>query len=64
MTKRKDTLHPDAPLMLNSHRRPRTRREFIAQSFAAGSGLVIASSLPDFFSNRADAPCRQISIRR
>lgn len=55
MAKRKDTLHPDAPLKLTSHSRPRTRREFIAQSFAAGSGLVIASSLAGLFSNRANA---------
>ncbi|HET8710345.1 MAG TPA: hypothetical protein VFM32_03145 [Spongiibacteraceae bacterium] len=55
MTKRKDPLHPDAPLKLNDHRRPRTRREFIAQSFAAGSGLVIASSLAGLFSSRANA---------
>lgn len=55
MTKRKDTLHPDAPLKLTSHSRPRTRREFIAQSFAAGSGLVIASSLAGLFSSRANA---------
>ncbi len=55
MTKRKDPLHPDAPLRLTSHSRPRTRREFIAQSFAAGSGLVIASSLAGLFSSRANA---------
>ncbi len=55
MTKRKDTLHPDAPLKLTSHSRPRTRREFISQSFMAGSGLVIASSLAGLFSHRANA---------
>jgi len=55
MTKRKEPLHPDAPLKLTDHSRPRTRREFIAQSFAAGSGLVIASSLAGLFSHRADA---------
>lgn len=55
MTKRKDTLHPDAPLKLTSHSRPRTRREFISQSFMAGSGLVIANSLGGLFSSRANA---------
>lgn len=55
MAKRKDTLHPDAPLLLTNHSRPRTRRELIAQSFAAGSGLVIASSLAGLFSSRANA---------
>jgi hypothetical protein len=53
MAKRKD-IHPDAPLLLTDHRRPRTRREFIAQGFTAGSGLVIASSLGGLFANRAE----------
>jgi hypothetical protein len=55
MTKRKNPLHPDAPLLLTNHRRPRTRREFLAQSFTTGSGLVIASSLAGLFSQRAGA---------
>lgn len=59
MPKRRDPLHPDAPLLLTNHRRPRTRREFIAQSFTAGSGLVIASSLAGLFSNRANAALSQ-----
>ena len=59
MTKRKDPLHPDAPLLLTNHRRPRTRREFLAQSFTTGSGLVIASSLAGLFSQRAGAALSQ-----
>lgn len=59
MAKRNDTLHPDAPLLLPEHRRPRTRREFIAQSFTAGSGLVIASSLSGLFPSRANAALSQ-----
>jgi hypothetical protein len=55
MSKRKPALHPDAPLLLSSHRRPRTRREFIAQSFSTGSGLVIANSLAGFFPSAAHA---------
>jgi hypothetical protein len=55
MAKRTKFLHPDAPLLLADHRRPRTRREFIAQSFAAGSGLVVASSLAGLFPNTAQA---------
>jgi hypothetical protein len=55
MPKRTPPLHPDAPLLLNNHRRPRTRREFIAQSFAAGSGLVIANSLMGLLPNNAYA---------
>lgn len=48
-------IHPDAPLLLNNHRRPRTRREFIAQSFALGTGTVIANSLLGLFPNSAYA---------
>lgn len=55
MAKRKNPLHPDAPLLLTNHRRPRTRREFIAQSFAAGSGLVVTSSLAGLLPNSAQA---------
>jgi hypothetical protein len=55
MAKRKNFLHPDAPLLLPDHRRPRTRREFIAQSFAAGSGLVVSNSLLGLLPNSAQA---------
>ena len=43
--KKQQPLHPDAPLKLNDHGRPKTRREFIAQGFAAGSATVIGSSM-------------------
>jgi len=55
MSKRILPIHPDAPLLLNNHPRPRTRREFLAQSFTAGSGLVIANSLMGLFPNTARA---------
>ncbi len=35
----------DAPLCHASHKRPRTRREFIAQGFLAGSGTLLSSTL-------------------
>lgn len=40
--------HPD-------HRRPRTRREFIAQGFRAGGAAVLGTSLFGLFGNRAHA---------
>lgn len=55
MAKRIPPLHPDAPLLLTDHRRPRTRRELIAQSFMAGSGFVIANSLSGLFPSSAHA---------
>ena len=45
MAKHKQPLHPDAPLLLNSHRRPVTRRELIAQGFKLGTGTVVGGSL-------------------
>lgn len=45
MAKYTAPLHPDAPLLLNSHRRPVTRRELISQGFKAGVGTVVGGSL-------------------
>ena len=36
MAKSRKPLHPDAPLRLNNHHRPVTRRELIAQGFMTG----------------------------
>ena len=38
-------LHPDAPLRPAHHRRPVTRRDFLAQGFLAGAGMVVMPSL-------------------
>ena len=51
MAKYKAPLHPDAPLLLNDHRRPISRRELIAQGFRAGAGTVIGGSLMSLFAN-------------
>ena len=51
MAKRRPPLHPDAPLLLNSHRRPVTRRELIAQGFKAGFGTVLGGSVFSLFAN-------------
>lgn len=45
MAKSRKPLHPDAPLRLNNHHRPVTRRELIAQGFKLGSGTLIGGSL-------------------
>jgi hypothetical protein len=52
-------IHPDAPLLLTNHRRPRTRRELLAQSFTLGGGTVLASSLGGLFPNSAYAALSQ-----
>ncbi|NND54346.1 MAG: general secretion pathway protein GspF [Gammaproteobacteria bacterium] len=44
-------LRPDQPLRINSHDRPRTRREFIAQGFMAGAGTVLGGSVLSLFAN-------------
>ena len=48
---RKRPLSPDEPLRLNNHRRPVTRREFIAQGFMAGAGTLIGGSIFSLFAN-------------
>ncbi|MET0355947.1 MAG: hypothetical protein ABW044_04160 [Cellvibrio sp.] len=53
MAKNKAPLHPDAPLLLNNHRRPVTRRELIAQGFKAGSATVIGGSMLGLFAPSA-----------
>jgi hypothetical protein len=45
MAKRRNFFLPDEPLRNPDHHRPRTRREFIAQGFAMGTGTVLAGSL-------------------
>ncbi len=54
MTK-KTTLHPDAPLLLNNHRRPVTRRELVSQGFRAGTATVLGGSIFSLFANPREA---------
>jgi len=44
MAKRKNTLHPDAPLRHANHKKPITRRDFLAQGFTRGLGLLAMGS--------------------
>src|SRR5688572_2854212 len=55
MAKYKAPLHPDAPLYLNNHRRPVSRRELIAQGFKLGTGTLVGGSLMSILTNPAMA---------
>jgi hypothetical protein len=43
--RRKNTHPADAPLRLQDHKRPVTRRDFLAQGFLTGAGMVMAPTL-------------------
>lgn len=45
MARNKTPLAPDAPLRHPDHKRPVTRRDFLAQSLMAGAGVVLAPAL-------------------
>lgn len=51
MSRKHKHLQPDEPLRLNAHGRPRTRREFIAQGFMAGTATAVGSSVLSLFAN-------------
>ncbi|WMS88511.1 hypothetical protein [Pleionea litopenaei] len=52
MSKRNNkTLHPDVPLYHTAHKRPVTRRDFLAQGMIAGSGTLLGTSLLGALSN-------------
>ena len=55
MARSRKALHPDAPLRLNSHARPRTRRDFLGQGFNAGIATVMASPLLGLLAGNAAA---------
>jgi len=55
MAKNKQPLHPDAPLLLNDHARPVTRRELISQGFKLGGASLLTGSMFGFLSNAAKA---------
>lgn len=55
MAKRRNFFLPDEPLCNPDHHRPRTRREFVAQGFAMGTGTVVAGSLLSLFPMRSRA---------
>ena len=47
--------HPDAPQRHESHRRPMTRRELIAQGFMSGGAMLLTGSAFSLFSNPRSA---------
>lgn len=55
MTKRSRFLTPDEALRHADHRRPRSRREFLAQGFRAGCATVLGTSLYGMLGSRAHA---------
>lgn len=48
---RKQVLDINAPLKLDAHGRPKTRREFISQGFMTGSAVVCGTSIFSLFAN-------------
>ena len=59
MARNKAPLHPDAPLLLNDHSRPMTRRELISQGFMAGTATVVGGSMFSLFAPSALAALSQ-----
>lgn len=55
MAKRKQPLHPDAPLYHRSHARPVSRRDFLRQGMAAGAGTLVGGPLLSLLSGNAAA---------
>ncbi len=51
MARRQKHLDPDAPLRHPEHKRPLTRRDFIAQGLRAGAGIAIGASLFSLFAD-------------
>jgi hypothetical protein len=51
MARRKQPLHPDAPLFHRDHARPITRRDFLRQGLISGLGAVMGGSVLSLFAN-------------
>ena len=51
----KATTNADAPLYHQNHRKPMTRRDFLAQGFCAGMGTVLGGSVLSLFGNPRQA---------
>jgi len=52
MSKKRQTLGIHDPLRLQEHPRPRTRREFLAQSFMTGAATVVGPTLLGLLASR------------
>ena len=55
MSRKRKSRHPDAPQLHGDHRRPVTRREFVAQGFLTGSAFALGGGVMSLFSNPRQA---------
>jgi hypothetical protein len=55
MARKRNIRHPDAPQRHGDHRRPVTRREFVAQGFLSGSAFALGGGVMSLFSNPRQA---------
>lgn len=55
MAKKNIPLSPDAPLLHEDHKRPVTRRDFLAQGFITGSATVMGPTIFSLFANPGEA---------
>jgi hypothetical protein len=55
MARKQKLKHPDAPQRHADHRRPVTRREFVAQGFLTGSAFALGGGVMSLFSNPRQA---------
>ena len=55
MARKRKVRHPDAPQRHGDHRRPVTRREFVAQGFLTGSAFALGGGVMSLFSNPRQA---------
>ena len=55
MARKRKLRHPDAPQRHGDHRRPVTRREFVAQGFLTGSAFALGGGVMSLFSNPRQA---------
>jgi len=55
MTRKRKATNPDAPQRHGDHRRPVTRREFVAQGFLTGSAFTLGGGVMSLFSNPRQA---------
>ncbi len=51
MSRKSKLLSPDAPLLHANHKRPVTRRDFLAQGLAAGLGVAMGPTIFSLFAN-------------
>jgi hypothetical protein len=55
MARKRKVRHPDAPQRHGDHRRPVTRREFVAQGFLTGSAFALGGGVMSLFANPRQA---------